>query len=197
MHPARVHCEFCEKKFSKKANLTRHHNSNSCLARPNPDTVRPRCRYCNVQFLSRRVLKEHKRLKRCPGRRSLRRQQQPEQDTPTQQPSPQLPSHMASMSQQQLISWLTEFLTKNEGQVTQNLMQSAWAMVRWRIHSWSCRPAAINLQTVSLGRPERKKEEKNNGENSKEALLFLNGFRNGFRNTEASSLGNVCHFLTN
>ena len=128
MPPARVQCEFCEKMFSKKANLTRHHNSNSCLARPNPDTVRPRCRYCNVRFKSRRVLKEHKRLKRCPGRRSLRRQQQPEQDAPSQQPPPQLPSQLSSMSQQQQIAWLTEFLAKNDEKVTQSLMQSAWAI---------------------------------------------------------------------
>ena len=129
MSPARVQCEFCEKTFSKKANLTRHHNSNSCLARPNPDTIRQRCRYCNVQFKSRRVLKEHKRLKQCPGQRSLRPQQQPEQDAPPQQPPPQLPSHLVSMSQQQQINWLTEFLAKNDGQVTHNLMQSAWAMI--------------------------------------------------------------------
>ena len=128
MPPARVQCEFCEKTFSKKANLTRHHNSNSCLARPNPDTVRPRCRYCNVRFKSRRVLKEHKRLKRCPGRRSLRRQQQPEQDAFSQQPPPQLPSQLSSMSQQQQIAWLTEFLAKNDEKVTQSLMQSAWAI---------------------------------------------------------------------
>ena len=128
MPPARVQCEFCEKTFSKKANLTRHHNSNSCLARPNPDTIRPRCRYCNVRFKSRRVLKEHKRLKRCPGRRSLRRQQQPEQDAPSQQPPPQLPSQLSSMSQQQQIAWLTEFLAKNDEKVTQSLMQSAWAI---------------------------------------------------------------------
>ena len=123
MPPARVQCDFCGKTFSKRANLNRHLNSNSCAVRPNPDTVRPRCQYCNAQFKSRRVLKEHKRLKRCPGR-----QRQQEQDVNPQQPPLPLPSYLDSMSQQQKIKWLSEFLAKDDGRVTQNLIQSAWAM---------------------------------------------------------------------
>ena len=54
------------------------------------------------------------------------------------------------MTQQQQISWLTEFLTKNEGQVTQNLMQSAWAMAG---------ATALRLPTADNGSVSRIGEE--------------------------------------
>ena len=39
-----------------------------------------------------------------------------------------LPSYLDSVSQQQKIEWLSEFLAKDDGRVTQSLIQYAWAM---------------------------------------------------------------------
>ena len=166
MPPTRVQCQFCGKTFSKRANLNRHLNSNSCTARPNPDIVRPRCRHCNGQFKSQRVLNQHLSRNRCAAQRSLphvpqeqnasSQQQlpqlpltQPPQRVNPQQPHPQLPHELSSMTQQQQIGWPPNFLAMNDARVVQNLMQSVMAMAGTTVLHLPARSGSVTEESAT------------------------------------------------
>ena len=133
--------------------------------------ARAECQYCAQTFSKRCHLYRHWRMNRC----AILRQQH--SHVP---PAPQLPSQLSSMSQQQQIAWLTEFLSKNDEKVTQNLMQSAWAMisatalsipaVEVELRNQPQRQLQVSSKQPPNGqpRPDRKegKKEKNEGKNS-------------------------------
>ena len=55
------------------------------------------------------------------------------------------------MTEQQKIEWLSEFLVKNDGRVTQNLIQSAWVMAN---NTKLQGPAVVGRNEVSTNEEE-------------------------------------------
>lgn len=119
------------KHLARVGHLYRHWRLNRCFVRPNPHHRQARCPHCDKGFASGPNLWLHINRNRCAALRQHASQLppiQPIQRANPPLPHPQLPTELSSMTQQQRIDWIAEFLAINDARVTQNVMQTVWAM---------------------------------------------------------------------